>query len=174
MKSNQIKDFYQKYEPYSNRDYTQDAKELIFNRIEHGRYDHYQLIPSKNNKSGILDAKHAAQWSKLSRKRKCGLMLSTLYAIAARYELDMTATLAHRLLEGLYGCGVSKALLNEVFGESGRKASEKSPDWERLDQIIKENRKWAIHKIEQHKERIKTNKETAYLLVTEIYKKNPR
>ncbi|WP_257292948.1 hypothetical protein, partial [Endozoicomonas sp. ONNA1] len=59
-------------------------------------------------------------------------------ALTEHYDvnIDWTPTLANAVIKGCTGRGVSMLLLNQRFGTPGRKADDKSPDFERVDQII--------------------------------------
>lgn len=159
MTQEEIRRYYKKLKPYSHQDYTRDAKSIIVTRIIAGRFDHSALF----NKQ-VADPSHAAQWSVLSRKRKSGLMLLTLYVIAIRYKLDMTATLGQRILQGIYGTGMSNTILLQAFAKSGRTAADKSEDWVNLDKIIDENKEYFIEKMARSKAIVLTNKELAWEL----------
>lgn len=168
MDINKIRDFYSRHNAYSLQDYTRDAQKLIFNRINYNQFDRQALLPdpgSIGSLTTILDPQHAAQWSALSRKRKSGIMLLILYAIASEYDLDMTATLGHRMLQGLFDCSISNKTLISAFGEHGRTAADKSEDWEKIGTIVKNKREWALKKLHQNRTRLRKNKETAWDLV---------
>lgn len=148
---------YKNLKPYSNQDYIRDAKSIILNRILAGRFDHNQA-----QGDNVRDSKHAAQWSAISRKRKSGIMLLALYDITIKYDLDMTTTLAQRILQGIFGSSISNGILLVAFAQKGRTASDKSEDWERLEAIIKESKPYYVKKMAQAKERLIINKEAAW------------
>ncbi|PKF35578.1 hypothetical protein CW311_04625 [Acinetobacter proteolyticus] len=125
----------------------------------------YEASTSVLNKTGILDPHHAAQWSALSRKRKNGFALVVLYVIACEYDLDMTATMGNRLLQGLFGFSMSTRALLAAFGEHGRTASEKSADWEKIDVIIHKMKPWSHKALLRNRAKVRQNKETAWELV---------
>lgn len=167
MNIDRIRNYYSRLRPYSLQDYTRDAETLIFNRINYNKFDRQALVPEPSyiNSMAVMDPSHAAQWSALSRKRKSGLMLLTLYAIASEYDLDMTATMGHRLLQGLFGCSISNVPLLAAFSEHGRTAADKSEDWEKVGQIVSEKRIWAQEKLKQNRVRVRQDKELAWDLV---------
>lgn len=174
MNIEKMRDFYTRHKPYSLQDYTKDAEQLIFNRINYHKYDHESLVPDPSylhDTMAVMDPQHAAQWSALSRKRKAGLMLVVLYTLAIEYELDMTATLAHRMLQGLFDCSTSNKTLIAAFGEHGRTAADKSEDWERIGTIIAKKRPWAMKKLNQNRARVRKNKDMAWDLVNQHFKK---
>lgn len=174
MNITRIRNFYTRYKPYSLQDYTQDAQKLILNRINYNKYDREALVPDPGYINSIMtvqDPQHAAQWSALSRKRKSGFMLMVLYVLASEYELDMTATLGQRMLQGLFGCSISNRTLLDAFGEHGRTAADKSEDWKKIGTIIAEKRAWANKKMNQNRARVRKNKDTAWDLVNMHFKK---
>lgn len=174
MNIDQMRNYYSRHKPYSLQDYTRDAEKLIFNRINYNKFDQQALIPDPSYTSSsmpVMDPQHAAQWSALSRKRKGGLMLVVLYTLAIKYDLDMTATMAHRMLQGLFGCSMSNRPLLLAFGEHGRTAADKSEDWEKIGTITAKERTWALKKLNQNRARLRKNKDTAWDLVQIHFKK---
>lgn len=138
-----MKDF--KISPYSLRDYSRDAKEVIQNHLDWLRTN--PIRPNANlgamlstlrtkGKTVPLDPYYAAQWSALARKRKAGLLLLFLYYVAKKHQLDMTTIFAQRLLIGWVDCSISNKVLITAFGDPNRDASNKSIDWPRLDELI--------------------------------------
>lgn len=160
MRLEAMRTYYQKLRPYSNQDYVRDAKALIITRIKTHRYDHNAAFTKE-----VGDPNHGAQWSVLSRKRKSGLMLLTLYELATRYQLDMTATMGQRLLQGIYGISLANHTLLHAFANTGRTAADRSEDWPKIDTIAKDNQKYYLDKLEQMRARIKQNKELSWQLV---------
>lgn len=160
MMLNEMRIHYSRLRPYSNQDYIRDAKSIIITRITSGRFDHDALYTKSIN-----DPSHAAQWSALSRKRKSGLMLLALYELAIRYELDMTATLGQRILQGIFGSSVSNGVLLQAFANHGRTASEKSADWSKVEEIVKDNKTYYLNKMQQSKARVVANKDLSWDLV---------
>lgn len=171
MNIDKIRNYYSRYKPYSLQDYTRDAKQLILNRINYNKYER-DAIPDQtalNSLMAVMDPRHAAQWSALSRKRKCGFMVTILYAVAVEYDLDMTATMGLRLLQGLFGCAIDLRTLLAAFGEHGRTAADKSEDWEKVDVIIAQKTEWARAKLQQNRTRVRHDKELAWDLVKEHF-----
>lgn len=172
MNIDRIRNYYSRYKPYSLQDYTRDAKQLILNRINYNKYERDAAVPDQasiNSIMAVMDPRHAAQWSVLSRKRKCGLMITTLYAVADEYDLDMTATMGLRLLQGMFGCAVDLRTLLTAFGEHGRTAADKSEDWEKVDVVIAQKKEWANQKLNQNRARLRKDKDLAWDLVKEHF-----
>lgn len=67
---------------------------------------------------------------------KAYIILHFLYGIHSKENLDITPTLAHRLIKGLFGRSVSNRTLIDVYGSDTRFGS-KSADFERVDEIVK-------------------------------------
>jgi len=160
MQLEAMRTLYNRLRPYSNQDYIRDAKSIIITRITTNRFDPTALYSRE-----IGDPSHAAKWSALSRKRKSGLMLLTLYELSIRYELDMTSTLGNRLLLGIYGASISTNVLTQVFSNTGRTAADRSEDWPKVERIIKDNKTYYQGKLEQARARIAANKELSWELV---------
>lgn len=147
---------------YSLSDYKRDAREIIYERLIGPTQPTPIPAPaSATDDKGekILDPVYAAKWSAIARKRKCGLLIVILYSVAKRHHIDMTSTLAKRILEGWLGHSMSNAVLVQVFSTSGRTAATKSDDWQDVIRIINLYKHHVIQALKNDKKKIKKIKQ---------------
>ncbi|AKG07175.1 hypothetical protein AAX05_08760 [Moraxella bovoculi] len=86
----------------------------------------------------LLMSQHsqAAYLSALVRKVRQLSAFECLKIISKNESLDMTTLLAVRLGKGIWGINFPNTLLSELFATKGRNASNKSKDFDRVDDII--------------------------------------
>ncbi|ENV52045.1 hypothetical protein L292_3159 [Acinetobacter junii CIP 107470 = MTCC 11364] len=153
-------------QPYLLYNYRQDAKTIIIARIAYLKTNPVRPIPTLELQVGGKtiphEPKYAAKWSSLARKRKAGLLLILLYYIADKHGLDMTSTLAQRLLEGWLGHSISNKLLIKAFGQTGRTAEDKTKDLDQLDELIGLYKNYAFDILQRDKRKMKLIKETLW------------
>jgi hypothetical protein len=82
--------------------------------------------------NGKIGAAAGAASKRAKRQKK----IDWLTIIIEAEKLDMTPTLALRLIKGATGRGASMLFLNEAYGKKDRTAGNKSPDFDRVNQII--------------------------------------
>ncbi|HDS1721454.1 hypothetical protein NPS53_08095 [Pseudomonas putida] len=164
---------YWKHEkPYTIRAYRTDAEALLSERLEYLRTlltpvserlaaKLYRLLTGTE----LADPAYAAQWSAIARKRYCGVLLSALYYVAAEQDLDMTAVLAHRLLQGWTGRSISNRVLIRAFGHPDRTAATKSEDWIRVPALIEKYGAFARKALVREKLRVRVMKDSAWMTV---------
>lgn len=133
-----------KCRPYSLDQWERDARKLILNRQE-------EIRSGSDPMDGISE--YGAAWSILTRKRRIGVLIFMLYTVAVQEKLDMTSTLAQRLLRGWTGRGIRNQILFEPFAVTGRTAGDKSADLERVDELVEKYRQQAINALEMDKKR---------------------
>lgn len=73
--------------------------------------------------------------SQIARSDRTAFIISFIQEIAEKENLDMTPTLAKRFALKLDGKGIALATLNQVFGQKGRTASNKSLDFSKFHDI---------------------------------------
>lgn len=73
--------------------------------------------------------------SQIARNDRTAFIVSFLQEIADKENLDMTPTLAYRFSVKLDGKGIALATLNQIFGQKGRTASNKSLDFSKFHDI---------------------------------------
>ncbi|EKO3392662.1 hypothetical protein OMA37_004513 [Vibrio fluvialis] len=71
-----------------------------------------------------------------TKRYKGSEMLHFLLQIHGKEDLDMTPTLAKRLLQGFFGRSVLFDTLVAIYGDNNRSASNKSSDFKRLDELV--------------------------------------
>lgn len=65
------------------------------------------------------------------------MMLHFLYGIHGKEDLDMTPTLAHKLIDGLFNRSISNRTITEIYGRGkGNHHGKKSPDFGRVDELV--------------------------------------
>ncbi|EMK1731232.1 hypothetical protein V8N76_004538 [Salmonella enterica] len=134
-----------KTRPYSMRRYEHEARELMLNRMA-------QVSAGLSwPREGLSE--YGAGWSTLARRRRIGVLITLLYTIAVKENIDMTSIYAHRLLQGMVGRSITNKVLNPAFGVHGRTAADKSADWDRLDEIVSRYRDVAQRALQRDKER---------------------
>lgn len=94
-----------------------------------------QLI-SHDQWQSMSQHSQAAYLSALVRKVRQLSAFECLKIIGKKESLDMTTLLAVRLGKGIWGINFPSTLLSEIFATKGRDASNKSKDFERVDDII--------------------------------------
>lgn len=117
------------------------------------------------HESELADPSYAAQWPALARKRYCGVLLSSLYFVAALEKLDMTAVLAHRLLQGWTGRSISNRVLLRAFGHGDRTAATKSEDWPQVTALVDRYGELVRRALVREKMRVKHAREAAWVAV---------
>lgn len=152
--------YYRKYRPYSFQDYVKNAVQVIADRISLEGYP----------KGHDIDVRriYANKWATLSRNANSGFVISVVYYIASREDLDMTTAIGIQLLKGLFGKSIGHPMARSAFSTKGRTASDVSPDFERLPDIIEKYKAWALEKHKQFQYRRLCNRDLAY----EIYQKH--
>lgn len=78
--------------------------------------------------------------SAATKRYKRQIALDYLRTIKVDRDLDVTPTLAYRLIIGWLGRGVSKQMLLDMFGEKGRTAANKSENFLYIDELIIETK----------------------------------
>lgn len=73
--------------------------------------------------------------SQIARQDRTSFIISFIQDIAEKENLDMTPTLAKRFALKLDGKGIALATLNQIFGQKGRTASNKSLDFSKFQYI---------------------------------------
>ena len=122
---------------YTLEHYEADAEQLAKERIAELRSRGMGLSVEPSLVDGAtFDPRYAAKWSALTRKYKAGFLIHKLLDFAEEYDVDMTSTLAKRVLQGWIGKSISNRALIEAFGLSHRDASQKSADWSRLNELV--------------------------------------
>lgn len=96
---------------------------------------HCQLISDQEYKT-MNQYSQAAYLSGLVRKVRQQSAFESLKLIAELEQLDMTAILAARIAKGIWQINFPSTLLNECFATKGRDASNKSKDFDKVDDII--------------------------------------
>lgn len=105
---------------------------------------HYKadLVDAKKEAaSGTLTEKQAsAKFGALAaaagKRYRVSILISLLQELKDAENVDLTPTLASHLISGTFGRSVSNRALISAFGKSKRDASDKSADFERLDELI--------------------------------------
>jgi len=122
---------------YTLKHYEADAEQLAKERIAElrSRGMGVSIEPALVD-GATFDPRYAAKWSALTRKYKAGFLIQKLLDFAEEYDVDMTSTLAKRVLQGWIGKSISNRSLIEAFGLSHRDASQKSADWSRLNELV--------------------------------------
>lgn len=83
-----------------------------------------------------------------AKKRfKMAIVIRWLHKIAEEYQLDMTPILASHIVTGWLDRGISKSVLNDQFGIPTRTASQKSADFDRVDEMITKYRSHVLEDI---------------------------
>ena len=70
------------------------------------------------------------------KRYKAYIMLHFIYVMHNKENLDITPTLAHRLIDGLFGRSISNRTLTDIYASDNRFGS-KSVDFERIDELVK-------------------------------------
>jgi hypothetical protein len=83
-----------------------------------------------------LPPKRGALITAAMKRYKSYIMLHFLYVIHNKEDLDITPTLAHRLIYGLFGRSISNRTLIDMYGRDSRHGS-KSEDFERIDELLR-------------------------------------
>lgn len=149
--------------PYTIEDYENDAEAILRERIAELRERGMGLTVDPILKVGVaFDSKYASRWSVLTRKYKSGFLVQKLIDFAEKHDVDMTPTLAMRVLQGWVGRSISNRVLIDVFGNEGRDASNKSRDWHRLDELIEADKEAVVAEYEQCAAECKKAKERAW------------
>lgn len=122
---------------YTMDSYEKDAEQLARERLAElrDRGMGLSVMPVFDDKT-VFDPSYAAKWSVLTRKYKAGFLIQKLLDFGEDHDVDMTPTLAMRVLQGWVGRSISNRALIDVFGVEHRDASQKSVDWPRLDDLI--------------------------------------
>lgn len=74
--------------------------------------------------------------SQIARSDRTAFIISFIQEIAEKENLDMTPTLANRFARKLDGKGIALRTLNEIFGQAGRTASNKSIDFNKFHDLV--------------------------------------
>lgn len=83
-----------------------------------------------------------------AKKRfKMAIVLRWLHKIADEYKLDMTPILAGHIVSGWLDRGISKSVLNDQFGIPSRTASQKSADFDRIEEMVTKYRPHVLEDI---------------------------
>lgn len=151
--------YFRNYRPFSLSDYLDHGMELIKSRIETEGTPDY--------KSRNISKAYASKWGQLSMTSRAGFVVTIVYYIASRENLDVTVTLGRRLIGGLFGRSIGMDTAYSAFSTKGRTASDISADFSRLDEIIEKYKPWALKKHEQFVYRRSCNRDLAY----ELYQK---
>ena len=164
--------YWKRGKPYTLKAYRAGAEALLSERLEYLRSLEtpaserfaaklYRLLTG----SELADPSYAAKWSALARKRYCGVLLSSLYFVAAEQNLDMTTVLAHRLLQGWTGRSISNRVLLRAFGQEDRTAASKSEDWIRVEALIMQYSGFVKVALAREKHRVRQVKDLAWMKV---------
>lgn len=73
--------------------------------------------------------------SQIARQDRTSFIINFIQEVAEKENLDMTPTLAYRFSVKLDGKGIALKTLNQVFGQKGRTASNKSLDFSKFQDI---------------------------------------
>lgn len=96
--------------------------------LERDALEAYYSHPTPPHRGAALTA--------ATKRYKGAEMLQFLMPIHGSEGLDMTPTLAKRLLQGLFGRSVLFDTLVSIYGDKDRLSSHKSADFKRLDELV--------------------------------------
>lgn len=91
--------------------------------------------------------KRGAAVTAAKKRLRLGIVLRWLHKVTDEHDLDMTPSMASHIVKGWIDRGVSNRQLIEQFATPNRTASNKSRDFERIDEIINRYRPHVIEEI---------------------------
>lgn len=112
-----------------------------------GNYTIEDYAEDFRNIKDLPSQKRGAAVTAAKKRLRIGIVLRKLHHITDEYALDMTPSLALRIITGWLDRGISMRLLNEQFGTPDRTASDKSNDFTRVDEIVNEYRAHVLEEI---------------------------